>query len=120
MYSMRGGEPEGAAGSAAACDHRNRRHDDQTQGIGRRVAGKRRRTKGKTGREVKGVQMSSKEREEARGEGWSGQVRAARRAVTKAMIGGQVEEEDWKAVQQMLGEVVRRPDMVGTDSAFTP
>ena len=47
-------------------------------------------------------------------------MRAARRAVTKAMIGGQVEEEDWKAVQQMLGEVVRRPDMVGTDSAFTP
>ena len=37
-------------------------------------------------------------------------MRAARRAVTKAMIGGQVEEEDWKAVQQMLGGVVRKPE----------
>ena len=69
---LRGGEPGGAAGSATACDHRNRRHDDQTQGIGRRGwQGREERQKRTPGGEVKGVQMSSKEREEARGEGWS-------------------------------------------------
>ena len=37
-------------------------------------------------------------------------MRAARRAVTKAMTGGQVEGEDWEAIQQMLGGVVRKPE----------
>ena len=68
-------------------------------------AGKRR-----AGRDVGGVDMSVEDRSRARGEGWDGQVRAARRAVTRSMARDHVEEKDWEAVRQILGGVVRRPE----------
>ena len=61
------------------------------------------------GREVQGVWMSAGEREEARGEEWGGQVKAARRALTVAMRGGRAEEGDWEAVRQLLGGLLKRP-----------
>ena len=64
---------------------------------------------GGRGREVGGVVMTLAEREEARGEAWTRQVRAVRRAVTWAMRGERVEEEDWVAMRQLMGGVVHMP-----------
>ena len=49
--------------------------------------------KRRAGRDVGGVDMSMEDRGKARGEGWDGQVRAARRAVTRSMARGHVDEE---------------------------
>ena len=65
------------------------------------------------GREVGGTRMSKEEREAARGEAWGGQVRAVRRAITTAMKGGKTGKEDWEAVRQLLGGVVRQPRVAG-------
>ena len=54
--------------------------------------------------------MSMEDRGKARGEGWDGQVRAARRAVTRSMARDHVEEKDGEAVRQILGGGVRRPE----------
>ena len=72
-------------------------------GGGRRGVKSRR---GVGGREVGGAVMTAVEREERRGADWASQIRAARRAVTKAMLGKEVEEEDWRAVQRLLGGVL--------------
>ena len=52
--------------------------------------------------------MTAAEREEARGAGWAGQVRAARRAVSRAIVGKEVAEGDWEAVQRLMGGVMCR------------
>ena len=57
--------------------------------------------------------MSAEDREAARGEAWGGQVRAVRRALTTAMRGGRARGEDWEAIRQLLGGVVRRSAAAG-------
>ena len=61
------------------------------------------------GREAGGVWMSTEERTAARGEGWSEQIRAARRALTMATRGDRAAAEDWEAVRQIMGGVIRKP-----------
>merc|ERR1712153_169107 len=57
-----------------------------------------------------GRKEGREDRGKARGKGWDGQLRAARRAVTRSMARDHVEEKDWEAVRQILGGVVRRPE----------
>ena len=73
-------------------------------------AGRERRGEGGVkGREVGGAFMTAAEREDARGAGWAGQVRAARRAISRAMMGKEVEEGDWEEVQRLMGGMVCQP-----------
>ena len=79
-----------------------------TRGSSGRVV-KRKKKGGRAGREVGGAVMSAAEREAARGEAWGKQIQAARRALTMAIRGNTAAGEDWAAVKQLLGGVVRRP-----------
>ena len=57
--------------------------------------------RGTNRREVGGEEMSAGEREEARGEAWSRQVRTARRAVTRAITENKIDAADWEAYAGM-------------------